>query len=593
MRTQMGGVVLIGALAWAFTQPAVAESRAEAKARAEELVREALHREIYGQQRERNALLREAAELDPRSSAARWHLGEIRFQRQWLSAEDLAQAAEQDLRLTRYRNRRDGRADTVADHLDLASWCERQGLDEQRRAHLLRVLDLEPNHAQARAALGFRRVGWNWVTAQEQVAAREAAQREAAALQAWRPRLEQIAKRMLAGTRAQQETARQRLAEIHDGEAVPAIEAVFVHDPRTSRVAIDKLGEFSSPEASLAIARMAVFSPWPEVRQAACVALRERPRGDFLPVMLASMSGAIEQRVDVARDAGGRLLYRHAFTREGQDSHELVILDTAYRRVARNGGSQADSLLRAMVALESTAGDRTAAVAAQNVAIQQLNRRIAWALNIVTEETIPADPESWWTWWNAENEVFVPRKETAVFRDAQEVRIVDRTLNPGLSSGGGSISPPMTCDCLVAGTPVWTAAGPRPIEQLQVGDLIVCQDPESGETALKPMVRATVRPPETLVVLHVGDETITCSGGHPFWVAGEGWVKAREIRSGMELHTLGGTSRVSEVAEGSRQTTYNLVVADFHSYFVGESKVLSHDNTRRRPVDAVTPGLAR
>ena len=36
---------------------------------------------------------------------------------------------------------------------------------------------------------------------------------------------------------------------------------------------------------------------------------------------------------------------------------------------------------------------------------------------------------------------------------------------------------------------------------------------------------------------------------------------------------------------------YNLVVADFHTYFVGHSKILSHDNTVRDATDAVVPGL--
>jgi hypothetical protein len=33
------------------------------------------------------------------------------------------------------------------------------------------------------------------------------------------------------------------------------------------------------------------------------------------------------------------------------------------------------------------------------------------------------------------------------------------------------------------------------------------------------------------------------------------------------------------------------VVADFHTYFVGEAKILSHDNTIRQPTNAVVPGL--
>ncbi len=40
------------------------------------------------------------------------------------------------------------------------------------------------------------------------------------------------------------------------------------------------------------------------------------------------------------------------------------------------------------------------------------------------------------------------------------------------------------------------------------------------------------------------------------------------------------------------QAAYNLVVADFHTYFIGEAKILVHDNTIHQPTDVVVPGLA-
>jgi hypothetical protein len=38
---------------------------------------------------------------------------------------------------------------------------------------------------------------------------------------------------------------------------------------------------------------------------------------------------------------------------------------------------------------------------------------------------------------------------------------------------------------------------------------------------------------------------------------------------------------------------YNLVVDDFHTYFVGRLGLLVHDNNFRRPTTAVLPGLHR
>jgi hypothetical protein len=59
----------------------------------------------------------------------------------------------------------------------------------------------------------------------------------------------------------------------------------------------------------------------------------------------------------------------------------------------------------------------------------------------------------------------------------------------------------------------------------------------------------------------------------------------------MELHGVSGSARVSLTEDGPELETYNLIVADFNTYFVGQGKLLCHDNTVRRPTDAVVPGL--
>ena len=66
--------------------------------------------------------------------------------------------------------------------------------------------------------------------------------------------------------------------------------------------------------------------------------------------------------------------------------------------------------------------------------------------------------------------------------------------------------------------------------------------------------------------------TIRTSSEHPFWVMGKGWTTARELTEGDRLATES-TSVVtlSEVAfENEYVPLYNLSVADYHTYFVGE-----------------------
>jgi hypothetical protein len=284
----------------------------------------------------------------------------------------------------------------------------------------------------------------------------------------------------------------------------------------------------------------------------------------------------------VFRTPGGQLGYRHSFYREGQNERELLVLDTAYRRVAM-GGSGNETLGRALAGVRGTIVSREVSVEQQNRLTKDLNDRISAALNIATGQNRPANPEAWWQWWNDQNEVFVTgQKQMRTVHQGEQVAIVDQiAITPGQQPK----------DCLAAGTLVWTALGKMPIEEVQVGDLVLSQDPESGELAFKPVLQTTVRPKSSLFKIRAGDETIETSAGHLFWVAGDGWVRARKLMSGMELHGVAGTVRVISVDEDREEQTYNLIVADFNTYFVGDAKVLCHDNTVREPTNAVVPGL--
>ena len=68
-------------------------------------------------------------------------------------------------------------------------------------------------------------------------------------------------------------------------------------------------------------------------------------------------------------------------------------------------------------------------------------------------------------------------------------------------------------------------------------------------------------------------------------------MKLRDLKSGMVLHGVDGSTVISDVEPSSTQPTFNLVVAEFHTYVVGATRILCHDNTPRRPTSVVVPGL--
>lgn len=62
--------------------------------------------------------------------------------------------------------------DTVDAHWKLAEWCREHKLRDLSQQHLTRILELDPNHGQARTLLGFRNAGGQWMTRDELMVAR-------------------------------------------------------------------------------------------------------------------------------------------------------------------------------------------------------------------------------------------------------------------------------------------------------------------------------------------------------------------------------------------------------------------------------------
>ena len=115
---------------------------------------------------------------------------------------------------------------------------------------------------------------------------------------------------------------------------------------------------------------------------------------------------------------------------------------------------------------------------------------------------------------------------------------------------------------------------------------------ETGELAYKVVLHTTVRESSPIAKFTVGDETIQATEGHHFWVSGRGWTKTRELAAEQPLHTPTGAIRVGSTESSVSQPTYNLVVADFHTYFVGKSAILSHDVLPPKPTNKLVPGLS-
>lgn len=575
------------------------EARAEAKdsaERATEAVREALQREVYGLTEDRQQLLTAASLAAPDNPAVRWQLGYVRSSTgEWIKAE--ATRSQKQLALLKsYEQRRIRAGDQVEGQLELADWCNKQGLRERERVHLLRVCELAPNHAAARQRLGFVRQGNDWISKQEIVQQQQRAAAANLALAYWTPRLEKIAAAIASGDAEKRQAAVAELRGIRDPAALPAMRLVVgTRGEEAELLVVEIITTINDPAATEALARHAAFSPSLKVRKAAAEQLKSRPRAEFVPQVVSSMFTPVVSRISELALPNGRIGYRQEFLREGAENHQLLVLDTQYRRIAAPNANVAGSVRTAILDAQRTSAALNQAAAAQNEYTAALNDRLAWVLNQATGANLPAVPDEWWSWWLNENEIYlVNSKSVSSIRQSRTVVIVERDPTAtGPEDRSTPINGPQLRghECLAAGTPVWTDRGEVAIEKILAGDLVLACEVNSGELVYKPVLKTTIRPSEQLVKLRVGKETIETSGGHPFWVSGQGWLKSRNLQAGMVLHTLNGPVHVLEVGVSPAEPTYNLIVADFNTYFVGKQKLLSHDNTILRPTSAIVPGL--
>ncbi|MEN2774873.1 polymorphic toxin-type HINT domain-containing protein [Acetivibrio clariflavus] len=135
--------------------------------------------------------------------------------------------------------------------------------------------------------------------------------------------------------------------------------------------------------------------------------------------------------------------------------------------------------------------------------------------------------------------------------------------------------------CFTEETLIYTKDGYKEIKEIQVGDEVYSENPETGEKGLKRVLNVFANEIKELVHLKVGDQKIKTTSTHPFWVEGIGWVDAGELKPGGRLVMYSG--EVLEVKEAYVEyldrpvKVYNFEVEDWHTYFVSEYNVFVHN----------------
>jgi hypothetical protein len=138
--------------------------------------------------------------------------------------------------------------------------------------------------------------------------------------------------------------------------------------------------------------------------------------------------------------------------------------------------------------------------------------------------------------------------------------------------------------CFVGGSTVWTESGPMPIEDVRPGAALLGRREGSDKTTFGKVSSVSTALARQLVALHLRNEIIQCTREHPFWVEGRGWVqagdlKARDVLVDDEARHLP-LVQVDDVIADPPVAVYNVTVDGTRTYFVGESRIWTHNKPR-------------
>lgn len=558
--------------------------------------------------------------LDSSMESLRWHSGQIQIAKEWIFVKELG-PSHLNAQLEKYQKER-GKADlNLNSHRKMARWCQHNDLNSQARAHWFAILELIPSDAEANQALGFVHRDNRWLSPEEMKTIEQRAREDFEAMKVWVPRVRDWVIAMEGQDTKKRLKAIQQLKDVQDPRIVPAIGiALYNVSPDTALHLLDVVVRFKTQNACFLLANLAMTDPSSELGIAAIDGLRKFPYELYVPDFLDMMSSEFQIDHRIAYKGNGAMKLQISQMRELRRKFDV---DQFQRRFSGNAtnvtsirnsfpaaihshqrpdlmrlsGMVENQIARSIAENESrrVAQESEANTAQKNAEIRELQNRLATVLRAVTKEQFPDEPKPWWDWWDHYEELYVSGEKSmdySYYEDTSVAYVEARSTF--VFADNFAIYPPMrnVTSCLVAGTPIQTQSGLKSIESIQVGDLVVAQNIQSGEIQLRPVLRTTIRPPaRTYDIGFVSGQNIRTTLGHRWWVIGKGWVKTKDLQVGMSIRSAEGFETIDSLKDADAAVTYNLMIDQDHTYFVGSARILSFDASEVIPTLYTVPGI--
>jgi hypothetical protein len=208
-------------------------------------------------------------------------------------------------------------ADTVEGQWDLAEWCREHKLSSLREKHLTRILELNPDHEQARRALGYSQIDGQWMTQKdamvkqgyryykgryrlpqeielmEQQRKTELAEKEwMKKLNTWRAWLDTD----------KGKTAHENISSITDPMAIKALTQALKEEKRDSvrLLLVEALGRIGTSPALIVLAKRTMEDPVEEVSLTCLDQLKEKKDPEAVKYFIGKLGSKLNPEINRA-----------------------------------------------------------------------------------------------------------------------------------------------------------------------------------------------------------------------------------------------------------------------------------------------------